>query len=40
MAQIFFHYVKQNGPFTDHAYDKKYNEEVKIYEKNEQRKNS
>jgi hypothetical protein len=23
MAQIFFHYVDQNGPYTDHAYDKK-----------------
>ena len=21
MAQIFLHYVNQNGPFTHHAYD-------------------
>jgi len=40
MAQIFFHYVNQNGPFTDHAYDKKYDEAVKISEENEKRKNS
>ena len=22
MAQVFFHYVDQNGPHRDHAYDK------------------
>jgi len=22
MAQVFFHYVNQNGPYKDHAYDK------------------
>jgi|TARA_R100000081_G_C4784047_1_gene153363 hypothetical protein len=26
MAQVFFHYVDQNGPFTHHAYDKHYKE--------------
>ena len=26
MAQVFFHYVDQDGPFTHHAYDKHYKE--------------
>mgnify|MGYP003632713155 CR=1 FL=1 len=32
MAQVFFHYVKQNGPNTNHAYDQIIKEEI-YYEK-------
>ena len=30
MAQVFFHYVNQNGPNKDHAYDKIKNQEEKM----------
>ena len=35
MAQVFFHYVNQNGPFADHAYDQFFKTTGKKYSNND-----
>ena len=33
MAQVFFHYVDQNGPFTHHAYDNYFRDHNEVWSK-------